>query len=82
MSGLIEKIKSIKNATKDDVDKVIYDYSSKRVLKDLKELDIDPEELEEEELQQLIAEEANKNRTFSKGALAGVGSLLLLDLLG
>jgi hypothetical protein len=82
MADLIEKIKSMKNATKEDVDKLIYDYSSKRVIKDLKEMDIDPEELEEEEFQQLLVEEVNKNRTFSKGALSGMGALLVLDLLG
>jgi hypothetical protein len=82
MTDLIKKLKSMKNATKDDVDKVIYDYSYKNVIKDLQELDIDPSALEDEELKQLLAEEINKNRTFSKGALLGAGSILLLELLG
>jgi hypothetical protein len=82
MADLIQNLKSMKKTTKSEVDKLIYDHSYKNVVKDLKEIDVDPSDLEEEELNHLLAEEINKNRTFSKGALVGAGSLLLLELLG
>ena len=82
MDDLIKKLKSMKNATKEDVDNLIYDHSYKNVVKDLKDIDINPNDLEDEEFNHLLAEEINKNKTFSKGALIGASSILLLELLG
>ena len=82
MSDLIQELKSMKNATKEQVDSAINDYSYKQVLKDLKEAGIDVKDLSDEEFKQLLAEEVEKSKRFSKGALAGAGLIMILELLG
>jgi hypothetical protein len=82
MSDLINKLKSIKNATKIEVDKVIDNYSYEQVVKDLKEAGIDRNDLSDIEFKQLLAEEVEKSRKFSKGLLVGGGAIMLLELLG
>jgi TRAP-type C4-dicarboxylate transport system substrate-binding protein len=82
MESTIDKLKNLKNATQEKVDKIINEQSYQAVLKELQEDGIDVNDLTEEEFNQLLAEEIKKQKTFSKGVLVGAGALLLLELLG
>lgn len=82
MAEWIDKIKSMKNATQEQVDAIIKEQSYKNVIKDLKEAGISESELSEEEFDQLMAEEIKKNKSFAKGAMVATGALLILELLG
>lgn len=82
MNDMIEKLKTMKNATQEQVDKIIKEQSYKNVLKDLRDAGIEESEISDEEFSQLLAEEISKNKTFAKGALAGAGVLMFLELLG
>lgn len=82
MAEWIDKIKSMKNATQEQVDAIIKEQSYKNVIKDLKEAGISESELSEEEFDQLMAEEIKKNKSFAKGAMVATGALLFLELLG
>lgn len=82
MSDLIEKLKSMKNSSKTQVNNTIYDYSVKRVKQYLKEEGLDWDDLAEEDINELIADEIEKNKKFAKGVLAGSSFFLLLELLG
>lgn len=82
MQETIEKLKNMKNATQEQVDKVINKQAYNTVIKDLKESGIEIEDLSDEEFKQLLAEEVKKTKTFTKGALVGAGALAFLELLG
>lgn len=82
MAEWIDKIKSMKNATQEQVDTIIKEQSYKNVIKDLKEAGISESELSEEEFDQLMAEEIKKNKSFAKGAMVATGALLFLEFLG
>ncbi len=75
----------IKQATQDglkEVDEAVKKQAYKKALAKLNEAGIDPEELSDEEMAQLVAEEVKEIRTFGKGAAVGAGALMVLNLLG
>lgn len=82
MAEWVNKLKEMKNATKEQVDKVIKEQSYNNVIKDLQEAGISENEISEDEFKQLMAEEIKKNESFAKGAMAATGALLVLELLG
>ena len=82
MSEFIEKLKSMKNSSQSEVERYIHDYSLKQVKQDLDEAGVDWQELDETELNELIADEMAKNKSFAKGALSGAGALFFLSFIG
>lgn len=82
MQEMVEKLKSLKNATQSQYDEVINNYSKEQVEKDLKKAGISKEELSDEEFQELLDEQIVKSKSFSKGALVAGGAFLFLELLG
>lgn len=82
MNDLVEKLKSMKNATASQYDKTIKDYAASQVLKELKEAGISKEDMSQEEYDQLLEGKYKEAKSFSKGALVAGGFLLFLELLG
>jgi tripartite-type tricarboxylate transporter receptor subunit TctC len=82
MQEMVEKLKSIKNATQSQYDEVIQKYSHTQVIEDLKKAGISKSELSDEEFQELLNEQVVKSKSFSKGAMVATGALLFLELLG
>jgi hypothetical protein len=83
MSTFMNNIKSFKEGTRDQFDQFIFDNSKKSVLKELKDNGIAVDEITEEELSEMIAEEAKNQREFTKGlAVGSTGFALILGLLG
>lgn len=82
MNDLVEKLKSMKNATALQYDKTIKEYAEKQVLKELKEAGIKKEDLSEDEYQGLLDEKVKEAKSFSKGAMVAGGLFLFLELLG
>ncbi|DAB34029.1 MAG TPA: hypothetical protein CFH82_07390 [Sulfurospirillum sp. UBA12182] len=82
MNDLVEKLKSMKNATASQYDKTIKEYASKQVQKELKEAGISKEDMSQEEYEQLLEDKYKEAKSFSKGAMVAGGFLLFLELLG
>jgi len=82
MNEMVEKLKSLKNATQSQYDEVIDKYSHDQVLKDLQKAGISKDELSDEEFQELLDEQVVKSKSFSKGAMVAGGVFLFLELLG
>lgn len=82
MSELINKLKTMKNASHQEVEGFLRDYSTSQVKKELAEAGVDWREVEEADLNELVADELAKNKSFAKGALGGAGVLFLLNFLG
>jgi len=82
MQEMVEKLKSMKNATQSQYNDVIQKYSHTQVLEDLKKAGISKSELSDEEFQELLDEQVLKSQSFSKGALIATGAFLFLELLG
>lgn len=79
---MVNKLKSLKNATQSQYDEVIQKYSHEQVLEDLKKAGISKDELSDEEFQELLDEQVVKSKSFSKGAMIATGAFLFLELLG
>ena len=82
MQEMVNKLKSLKNATQSQYDEVIQKYSHEQVLEDLKKAGISKDELSDEEFQELLDEQVVKSKSFSKGAMIATGAFLFLELLG
>ena len=82
MQEMVEKLKSLKNATQSQYDSVIDKYSKEQVIEDLKKAGISKDELSDEEFQELLNEQTVKSKSFGKGALVATGALLFLEFLG
>jgi len=82
MHEMVNKLKSLKNATQSQYDEVIQKYSHEQVLEDLKKAGISKDELSDEEFQELLDEQVVKSKSFSKGAMIATGAFLFLELLG
>jgi hypothetical protein len=83
MSTFINNLKSVKESTRDQFDQFVFDNSKKSVLKELKDNGIAVDEITEEELSEMVAEEAKTQREFAKGlAVGSTGFALILGLLG
>lgn len=82
MQEMVEKLKSLKNASKSQYNEVIQKYSHDQVLKDLKKAGISKDELSDKEFQELLDEQVVKSKSFSKGAMMAGGLFLFLELLG
>lgn len=82
MSELIDKLKTMKNATRQEVEKYLLDYSTKKVKGELEEAGVDWREVDEADFNDLVEDELAKNKTFAKGVFGGAGMILLLNLLG
>ena len=79
---MFEKIKSYKDEALPEIDKAIREQAYKNVLNDLKDADIDPEEMSDDEFNQLMAEEIKSIESMGKGAMVGSGVFAFLELLG
>jgi len=82
MQEMVEKLKSLKNATQSQYDEIIQKYSYDQVISDLKKAGISKDELSEAEFEELLNEQIIKSKSFSKGAMAAAGALIFLELLG
>ena len=82
MQEMVEKLKSLKNATQSQYDGIIDKYSKEQVIKDLEKAGISKDELNDEEFQELLNEQIVKSKSFSKGALVAGGLFLFLEFLG
>lgn len=82
MSELINKLKTMKNASQQEIEGFLQEYSTKKVKEELAEAGVDWREVDEADLKELVADEMAKNKTFAKGALGGAGLIMLLNFLG
>jgi len=82
MQEMVNKLKSLKNATQSQYDEIIQKYSHEQVLEDLKKAGISKDELSDKEFQELLDEQVVKSKSFSKGAMIATGAFLFLELLG
>lgn len=82
MQEMVEKLKSLKNATQSQYNEVIQKYSKDQVLKDLKKAGISHNELSDEEFNELLNEQVVRSKSFSKGTMVATGAFLFLELLG
>ena len=82
MDKLVQKLKSLTNATQQEYDKAILNYAKKEVIQELKKAGISKEELTQEDFDALLEEKIKQSKSFSKGAMAAGGALLFLDFLG
>jgi len=82
MHEMVNKLKSLKNATQSQYDEVIQKYSHEQVLEDLKKAGISKDELSDKEFQELLDEQVVRSKSFSKGAMIATGAFLFLELLG
>jgi hypothetical protein len=82
MQNLIQELKNIKNATKEQYDEIITKYAKEKVDKELKQSGLSIEDLSDKDYQELLDEEIKQAKQFSKGALAATGLFLFLELLG
>jgi len=82
MQEMVDKLKSLKNATQSQYNSVIDKYSKEQVIEDLKKAGISKSELSDEEFKELLDEQVVKSKSFSKGAMVATGALLFLEFLG
>jgi len=82
MDKLINQLKSIKNATKEQYESTIEKYAYKEVLKDLKEAGVSKDDISQSEFDDLLKDKTSQATSFSKGAMAAGGVILFLELLG
>jgi len=64
-----------------EIDKSVRELAYKNVVEDLEKEGISVNEIDEEDLKELVADEVKKIKTFGKGMIAGIVGLELLDLL-
>lgn len=82
MQELIEKLKTMKNATEAQYDAMIESHAYKEVIKNLKEAGLEKNDLSAEEFDALLSEQKKRANSFAKGALGASGIFLFLELLG
>ena len=82
MSELTNKLKTMKSASQQEIEKYLVDYSTKKVKEELAEAGVDWREVDEADFNELVADELVKNKSFAKGLLGGAGLLLFMNLLG
>ncbi|WP_121628758.1 hypothetical protein [Poseidonibacter antarcticus] len=82
MKDLINQLKSMKNATTEQYEKVIDKYAYDEVVKDLKDAGLSKDEIPQSEFDDLLKDKVNQARSFSKGAMVAGGAILFLELLG
>ena len=82
MDNLVEKLKSLKNASVHEYHEVIQKHSHKQVVKELKEAGLSIEDVPPEEFNQLLQSKIKENTSFAKGAMVAGGAILFLQLLG
>ena len=69
------------NSKFSEVDKKIRELAFSKVVENLKKEGIDIKEIEESDLEELIADEIKKIKTFGTGFIVGVAALEILDWL-
>ncbi|MBE0508196.1 MAG: hypothetical protein IBX50_16015 [Marinospirillum sp.] len=79
---LVSRLKMMKNASQQEIEGFLQEYSTKKVKEELAEAGVDWRELDEADLNELVADELAKNKTFAKGVLGGAGLIMLLNFLG
>lgn len=82
MDNLIEKLKSLKNASSKEYHEAIQKHSHKQIIKELKEAGLSKDDISEEEFDELLQDKITQNTSFAKGAMVAGGALLFLQLLG
>jgi len=82
MQELVNKLKTLKNATQSQYNQVINDYAYNEVIKELKEAGITKNDLSESEFNELLEDKIKESKAFSKGAMVAGGVFLFLELLG
>lgn len=82
MDNLVEKLKSLKNASGRECREAIEKHSYNQVIKELKEAGLSKEDIPQEEFDQLLQGKIKENTSFAKGAMVAGGAILFLQLLG
>lgn len=79
---LVSRLKMMKNASQQEIEGYLVDYSTKKVKEELAEAGVDWREVDEADLKELVADELAKNKSFAKGVLGGAGVILFMNFLG
>ena len=79
---LVSRLKMMKNASQQEIEGYLVDYSTKKVKEELAEAGVDWREVDEADLNELVADELAKNKSFAKGVLGGAGVILFMNFLG
>ena len=82
MDNLINKLKSVKNGTKEQYKEIIEKYAYNDVLKDLKEAGLSKDDISQSEFDELLKDKITQATSFSKGVMVAGGAILFLELLG
>lgn len=82
MNDLIEKLKTMKNATQEQYQDVIEKYAYNEVIKELKEAGLSKDDIPQSEFDDLLKDKITQATSFSKGAMLAGGAILFLELLG
>lgn len=82
MQELLNKLKTMKNATQTQFDEMVAQYAYKEVLKNLKDAGLEKDDITQEEFDDLLSEQKERTSAFAKGALGASGVFLFLELLG
>lgn len=82
MNKLVEQLKSMKNATKEQYESAIKKYAHSEVIKELKEAGLEKKDITQSEFDELLKDKVTQATSFSKGAMVAGGALLFLELLG
>ncbi len=82
MDNLIEKLKTLKNATAEQYKETIEKYAYNEVIKDLKDAGLSKDDIAQSEFDDLLKDKITQATSFSKGAMVAGGAILFLELLG
>lgn len=82
MNDLVEKLKTLKNATVEQYQETIEKYAYNEVIKELKEAGLTKDDIPQSEFDDLLKDKITQATSFSKGAMVAGGALLFLELLG
>lgn len=80
MNDLVEKLKTMKNATNEQYQAVIEKYAYNEVVKELKEAGLTKDDIPQSEFDDLLKDKINQATSFSKGAMVAGGALIFLEL--
>ena len=72
----------LKNAVTERFENLLRDHAYKSLTNSLKDDGISLDDLTDEEFEELLAEEIQKQRSFTKGVGVGTGIMVLMELLG
>lgn len=79
-NNLVEKLRAVKDLTKEGAEEIIYDYSVKNLDKILEKQGINKNDLTEDEYIIYLNREIENSTTSAKAILKGVGAFAILEL--